>query len=130
MFAAELLPGAEALPATACVAGAMAMVTGLGLLVAARLQFAKAKTNVLTFDEPGRLVTAGVFRVSRNPMYLGFSLVLLGLALVLRSVPALCTAAGFVLITDRWYIAFEERWLHAKFGDAYKAYASRTRRWL
>lgn len=130
MFATQRLPGSEALPAVARPAGFAAILAGLILLAVARLQFARAKTNILTFDEPGQLVTGGAFRVSRHPMYLGFALVLVGLALTLRSLPALCIAAGFVLIADRWYIAFEERWLRVKFGEAYEAYARRTRRWL
>ncbi len=130
MLAAEILPGADALPAAARIVGAAATAAGLVLLAVARLQFARAKTNVLTFDEPGQLVTEGVFRVSRHPMYLGFALVLAGLAGMLRSLPAAGLAAAFVLVADRWYVAFEERWLHAKFGDTYRAYAGRTRRWL
>ncbi len=130
ILVSEYLPGAEAFPAWTRIVGAIAMSAGLILLVIARLQFAKAKTNILTFGEPGQLVTTGVFRLSRNPMYLGFALLLLGLALAMRSLPAVCVAAAFALITDRWYIGFEERWLSAKFGAAYEAYACRTRRWL
>ena len=130
MFAAEPLPFADALPAAGRLPGAAMAMAGLVLLVVARLQFARARTNIYTFDEPGRLVTTGVFRLSRHPMYLGFTLVLLGLALWLRSVPALGLAAAFAGIADRWYIAFEERWLRSKFGPAYLQYAARTRRWI
>lgn len=130
MFVLETLPGADALPRQARSVGGIVVAAGLLLLAAARWQFAKAKTNILTFNEPGQLVTSGVFRVSRHPMYLGFSLVLLGLALVLHSAPALCVAAAFVLISDRWYIAFEERWLHEKFGVTYVQYTRRTGRWF
>lgn len=130
MFASEYLPGAEAMPPEVRSVGGIVMSVGLALLTIARWQFAKAKTNILTFNEPGQLVTTGVFRVSRHPMYLGFSMVLMGLALMLRSIPALCVAATFVQISDRWYIAFEERWLLAKFGDTYVNYSRRTRRWF
>ncbi|MCM5682225.1 DUF1295 domain-containing protein [Schlegelella sp. S2-27] len=130
MFAAERVPGADALPTTGRLGGAAAVAAGLVLLVAARVQFARARTNVYTFDEPGQLVTGGVFRLSRHPMYLGFTLVLLGLALCLRSVPALGLAAAFAGVADRWYIAFEERWLRSKFGPAYLEYAARTRKWF
>lgn len=130
MLALKRWAGSGPWPADTGVAGAAAMSAGLCLLVVARLQFARAHTNIYTFDEPGQLVTSGVFRISRHPMYLGFALALLGWALMLRSWPALCVAAAFVLITDRWYIAFEERWLRDKFGRAYQAYAARTRRWV
>lgn len=112
------------------IAGAILMGVGLVPLIVARIQFAKTKTNIFTFDEPGQLVTTGVFRVSRNPMYLGFALLLLGVSWLLRSIPAMIIFMAFVLITDRWYIAFEERWMRDKFGSAFEAYAKRTRRWL
>ncbi|MEK8029846.1 isoprenylcysteine carboxylmethyltransferase family protein [Ideonella sp. DXS29W] len=130
MLALSRWTGSGPWPADTGVAGAATVSAGLCLLVVARLQFALARTNIFTFDEPGQLVTSGAFRVSRHPMYLGFALALLGWALLLQSWPSLCVAGTFVLITDRWYIAFEERWLRAKFGQAYSAYAARTRRWV
>ena len=130
MFAFEGLPGTQSLPPSLRLVGGFALAAGLLLLIVARLQFARAKTNILTFGEPGQLVTTGVFHVSRNPMYLGFALLLLGLGLKLRSLPALGIALAFVLITDRWYIAFEERWLRAKFGESYEHYARKTLRWF
>lgn len=130
MFASEYLPGSQALPESMPIVGAVVMVVGFVPLIVARLQFAKAKTNILTFDEPGQFVTTGVFRVSRNPMYLGFALLLLGVSLLLRSMPAMGVFTAFVVITDRWYIAFEERLMREKFGEVYEEYAGRTRRWL
>jgi protein-S-isoprenylcysteine O-methyltransferase Ste14 len=130
MFASEYLPGSQALPESTRIVGAFAMVAGLVFLIVARLQFTKAQTNIYTFEEPGQLVTTGVFRVSRNPMYLGFALLLLGVCLLLRSMPAMGVFTAFVVITDRWYIAFEERLMREKFGEVYEEYARRIRRWL
>lgn len=110
--------------------GWLPVLLGLVLLASARFQFARARTTIYTFDEPGQLVTRGVFSISRHPMYLGFTAVLVGLAVLRGSVPGLLLAGVFAAITDRWYIAFEERWLRSKFGAAYEAYARRTRRWL
>jgi protein-S-isoprenylcysteine O-methyltransferase Ste14 len=110
--------------------GCVLIVAGLALLVAARVEFARVRTNVYTFDEPGTLVTQGVFRLSRHPMYLGFALVLAGAAVWFGSIAAFVPAALFIAVTDRWYIAFEERWMRAKFGAAYEEYARRTRRWI
>ena len=114
MFACEYLPGAQALPDSMPIVGAVVMAVGLALLIVARLRFSEANTNILTFNEPGQIVTNGVFRVSRNPMYLGFALLLLGASLLLRSMPAIGIFMAFVLITDRWYISFEERWMRKK----------------
>ncbi|MDP3653079.1 MAG: isoprenylcysteine carboxylmethyltransferase family protein [Rhodoferax sp.] len=109
--------------------GAVLLVLGILLTLLARLQFARAKTNIYTFSEPGSLQTGGVFALSRNPMYLGFTMALLGGAVMLGSLSALLLSAVFALITDRWYIAYEERAMRHKFGAAFDAYAASTRRW-
>lgn len=111
-------------------AGWLVLAGGVALAVTARVQFARVRTNIYTFDEPGTLVTGGAFRLSRHPMYLGFTLALAGLAWWLGSVGAMLWALVFGVITDRWYMRFEERRLHARFGSAYAEYARRTRRWL
>lgn len=110
--------------------GGLPILAGIALLVIARLQFARARTNIYTFDEPGTLVTGGVFRISRHPMYLGFALVLAGAAIWLGSIAAFVPVILFIAIADRWYIGFEEEWLRRKFGSAYEGYARGTRRWI
>ena len=105
---------------------------GIALIVAARRAFRSAGTTWLPSDPAGttRLVTSGVFRFSRNPMYLGMLLVLLGLAFALSSPLALALTAPFVLYLNRFQIRPEERALSAAFGDGYRDYAERVRRWL
>lgn len=122
----------DALPLTSAVTrlGWVPAVLGLLLLVSARIQFSRAKTNIYTFDEPGILVTHGVFAISRNPMYLGFTLLLLGIVILQGNLIGLPWVAAFGIITDRWYIAYEERHLREKFHLAFEEYAGRTRRWL
>jgi protein-S-isoprenylcysteine O-methyltransferase Ste14 len=107
-------------------------VAALGLLVTlagARL-FARIGTNIKTFNEPGVLVTGGLFRWSRNPMYAGFLLILAGTAILLGAATPFLLVILFALVADRWYIAFEERALASKFGEEYAAYKRRTRRWI
>jgi len=124
------LPGARLLERLHTCWGLLPLVAGIGIAVAGRLQFRRAGTTVYTFDEPGRLVTGGVYRISRHPMYLGLALILLGAALLFGTVSPLVLAGAFVVVADRWYIAFEERAMASKFGDAYRDYAARVRRWL
>ncbi len=124
------LPGPAVVPATHRWWGAVPLFSGVALLVVARLQFARRHTNIYTFDEPGSLVTDGVFRISRHPMYLGFALALLGAAVLFGSLSALLLAVVYLPIADRWYIVFEERALLRKFGAAYAEYQRRVRRWL
>jgi protein-S-isoprenylcysteine O-methyltransferase Ste14 len=76
------------------------------------------------------LVSTGIYRFSRNPMYLGLSLVLIGWSLVLGNSLSLGGVAVFVMYLNRFQITPEERALTAKFGNEFTAYQRRVRRWL
>jgi len=76
------------------------------------------------------LVRNGPYRVTRNPMYLGFALMLIGWGLFLSNVLALCFLAVFGIYIDRFQIAPEEAALTARFGREFIAYKARVRRWL
>ncbi|MCG3202545.1 MAG: hypothetical protein NFCOHLIN_02428 [Gammaproteobacteria bacterium] len=76
------------------------------------------------------LVTGGIYRYTRNPMYLGLLMVLLGWGIFLANGPAVLLIAGFVLYIGRFQIAPEERALSDLFGPEYEAYRDRVRRWL
>lgn len=125
-----LAPGPEVLPSVWRAAGIVPGVAGLVLLLAGSGRFRRVGTNIRTFDEPGVLVTDGLFRLSRNPMYLGFFLVLLGAGLGMGALTPLVVPVGFLAVANFWYVPFEERALRAKFGDAYVNYQRTTRRWL
>jgi protein-S-isoprenylcysteine O-methyltransferase Ste14 len=75
-------------------------------------------------------VVGGLYRFSRNPMYLGMGLMLVGAGVLLGALSPLFGVALFVIVADRWYIAFEEQAMQAHFGPAYAAYQARTRRWI
>ena len=81
-------------------------------------------------DSATYLVTAGAFRYSRNPTYLGMLLVLLGWAVFLASPLTLVPAVLFVVYLNRFQIRPEERASSAIFGREYDGYVSRVRRWL
>jgi protein-S-isoprenylcysteine O-methyltransferase Ste14 len=125
-----LLPGRTLLTFPYTLIGAAVAALGIVLTLSGANLFARVGTNIKTFNEPGTLVTDGPFRWSRNPMYLGFLLLLTGVAIVLGTVTPLIAPALFALIADRWYIAFEERAMREKFGASYEGYMGRTRRWL
>ena len=110
--------------------GWLAALGGLALSVSGKSLFSRRGTNINTFNDPDFLVTDGPFRYSRNPMYLGFAIALAGIALVLSSLSPAILAALFVLITDRWYIRFEEIRMRASFGEQYDRYCGQTRRWI
>ena len=110
--------------------GLVPLLLGLGLLISGSGRFRKIGTNLKTFDEPGVLVTDGPFRFSRNPMYLGFLLLLLGVAAIMGAGTPFVGPLAFVLAAALWYIPFEERMMRAKFGEAYEAYSRKVRRWI
>jgi protein-S-isoprenylcysteine O-methyltransferase Ste14 len=117
------------------VAGALAAVlalAGLAVLVPALGAFRRARTTVSPL-EPQRastLVVRGVYRVTRNPMYLGFAVLLLAWACWLAHPLALLGPVLFVAWMNRYQIEAEERALEARFGAGYRAYRQRVRRWL
>jgi protein-S-isoprenylcysteine O-methyltransferase Ste14 len=108
------------------------LFSGLGLTVCfvAQRQFKKVGTTLYPFNRPGKLVTGGLFRYTRNPMYLGLTIFLVGVWLLLGSLSPAVFVVAFLLIADRWYIPFEEGQLLAVFGAAYANYRSRTPRWI
>ncbi len=115
--------------AVACLGAALVALGVLMVLISAGL-FRLRKTTVNPFGEPAVMVQDGFYRFSRNPMYLGMLLVLTGVGLWLGNVLALLLAPVFVVIMTRWYILREEQLLEARFGDVYRAYRSRVRRWI
>lgn len=110
--------------------GILPLVTGLAFSISGSRKFLKVGTNIKTFNEPGKLVKDGLFKYSRNPMYLGFVLALSGISLILETVSSFIILAAFILITDKWYIAYEEKMMTKKFGFDYEEYKSVTRRWI
>lgn len=106
----------------------------LGLLISAMgvVSFRRARTTVnpMTPGAASALVQSGVYRLTRNPMYLGFALVLAGWGVFLSNGLAFVPLVGFVLYMNRYQIEPEERVLAAKFGQEFAAYRSRVRRWL
>jgi protein-S-isoprenylcysteine O-methyltransferase Ste14 len=92
--------------------------------------FRKLKTNISPLKPPTILVTDGIFRYSRNPMYLGLVLALLGVWTLWGSLSPLVAVIVFILIIDRWQIPHEEKMLKDKFGSEYENYKLKVRRWV
>lgn len=109
-----------------------AVVTGAGLvlLAVAAVSFRRRGTTVNPTKRPEILVTGGVYRLSRNPMYLGMLMILTGFPVLTGFAPGLLFAALFFLLMDRRVIPAEEEAAEAVFGESYRVYKSRTRRWL
>lgn len=129
---ARLAPSVE-LPQSLRMGAAIACaLAGVGIDIAALVSFQLARTtfNPMKVEKTSALVCSGVYRLTRNPMYLGSVLILVGWAVYLSSAWALLGPAAFVLYMNRFQIAPEERHLAAKFGDRYVAYRAKVRRWI
>ena len=119
------LPGNEIM---ALALGAL----GVAVDVAGMLEFRKARTtlNPLQPDKASTLVAGGIFRRTRNPMYLGMALLLSAWAVYLANLLGLLGIAFFVAYLNRFQIAPEERSLEQRFGAEFRAYRETVRRWL
>jgi protein-S-isoprenylcysteine O-methyltransferase Ste14 len=105
---------------------------GLIIIVMAAIGFRRARTTVnpLVPGRTTRIVSTGVYRLSRNPMYLGMLLLLVGLATVLWNLFSLGLSALFVLYMNRFQIPAEERMLATLYPLDYGAYKGQVRRWI
>jgi len=110
--------------------GLIPILLGLNFAEKASTQFSEVDTEIHTFRNPRQLVTQGLFRYSRNPIYLGFLLVLLGLTILLGSASPFLPVIAFFGAAQFWYIPFEERKMKKQFGQAYDDYKKAVRRWL
>jgi protein-S-isoprenylcysteine O-methyltransferase Ste14 len=129
--------GLEALLESPSVPGALMWPVGAALIVAGGAlassfvrAFGRAGTPVSPYSTSTKLVTTGVYRVSRNPGYLGMALVYAGIALATGSLWALVPLVPVLLLIDRGVIVREESFLERRFGEEYLRYKRRTRRWL
>ena len=108
------------------------MGAGIGMMLVAAFSFYKAKTTINPL-EPGKashLITTGLYGFSRNPIYLADLLVLIAWAIWLGNIFNIALLVVFIVYINRFQIAPEERALGTLFGDAYREYCSRVRRWI
>jgi protein-S-isoprenylcysteine O-methyltransferase Ste14 len=110
--------------------GALLIVLGLLLAGTAMFGFRRAGTPVIPFERSTALVLRGPYRFTRNPMYLGMVLLLVGVATLLASLGAYLPIPLFAWIIHKNFIEGEERFLTEIFGEQYLAYRRRVRRWF
>ena len=125
-----LLPIARFVPTPWNLVGILPLAGGIALNLLADRAFHQVETTVKPFETSRTLLTDGVFRITRNPMYLGYVLILLGVGLLLRSATPFLVVPVFVFLMARVFIGAEERMLRETFGPAWEAYTRRVRRWI
>ena len=130
--AAHWLPSANLRLPGHQVLAVIVVLAGIAVALAGVVEFGRAKTTVnpLAPDKATSVVTTGVYRLTRNPMYVGMAAVLMGIALWWASLPGLLFLAAFCAYITRFQIQPEERALLARFGEEFTSYMSRVRRWV
>jgi len=129
---ARLLPRFEVDDTVRLVLAGLFLLDGIFCSAAGVYCFRKAHTTVnpLHPEKASHLVTGGIYQVSRNPMYLGMSVLLLAWAVFLASPWMLLGVAVFMSYITRFQIQPEERALEDLFGEDFRAYRASVRRWL
>jgi protein-S-isoprenylcysteine O-methyltransferase Ste14 len=123
-------PIARFLPPPYHYAGPVLMVLGLALMLWGALHFRRARTAIVPFQPVSALVTSGPYRYTRNPMYLGLGSVVMATAGLSGSLWPVLTLPVAVVLIVVLAIRPEERYLEERFGEAYRAYRARVRRWI
>lgn len=129
---AKLLPGINSpnlfrldIFAVFIIAGAIFSISGV-----VSFSIAKTSVNPITPAACSSLVTSGMYKKTRNPMYVGFLFFLVGWSLFLSNPYSLTLCAGFILYMNRFQIAAEEKVLESLFGAEFLTYKNQVRRWL
>lgn len=112
------------------IVGILVTAAGIWLAVSARRLFEREGTNVIPTQPALKIVTTGPYRFTRNPMYLGMILMLLGVSLIFSLEWGVMLTPVLWLVFDRMIVTREEAYLRGKFGASYEVLLNRTRRWL
>lgn len=110
--------------------GALLVAIGVGLIAMALGLFRRAETRPEPWQPASELVLGGVYRFTRNPMYLGMFAIYGGVAIALKSPMAGLLLVPVMVVIDRFVVAREEAYLRRRFGPAYLSYQERVRRWI
>lgn len=125
-----ILDTTSLLPGSWYLIGIIPIAIGAALALWGSKLFATAGTNIIPFTESTTLVTSGAFSFSRNPMYLGMNLALIGLSLLLNAIMPWLVVVGFALLLRHRFVKVEEQLMEATFGEDYLNYKARVRRWI
>lgn len=112
------------------IPGALLVLSGIVLMALCVRTMKAAETNVSPYKPTTMIISSGPYGFSRNPIYLGFALIYLGVGLAVASLWPILLFPVLVLVMRFFVIAREERYLESKFGAEYVGYKSRVRRWV
>jgi protein-S-isoprenylcysteine O-methyltransferase Ste14 len=112
------------------VLGPILISVGVGTMIFCSRAFRKAKTNVEPWKTTRRIVTTGIYKYSRNPIYLSFIVIGLGIAFALDNLWIVLAQLSTIGFLQKYVISKEERYLESKFGEEYLNYRRKVRRWI
>jgi len=124
------IPVYQLIPYPWNAAGIIPLLLGMALNIVADRAFKKTGTTVKPFEVSTKLVTSGVFRYSRNPMYLGMIMILTGVAFLLGALSPFIIIPMYAITMDRVFIVTEENMLDERFGSEWQQYKANVRRWI
>jgi protein-S-isoprenylcysteine O-methyltransferase Ste14 len=126
-----LIPAAHVFDVSAPVLGAIVLFAGLALSVWSSRKFREADTEIEPTSPSNRvLITQAPYTLSRNPMYLGAVITLVGAAIWLGTLPMFVAALALFLVLNFVFVPFEEAKMWRQFGGEYDAFRRRVRRWV
>jgi protein-S-isoprenylcysteine O-methyltransferase Ste14 len=126
----QVAPGPEVVPGPWNQLGWVPFAMAVALAFHIKFRFDKLGTPIKPYEQPTALVTDGPFAFSRNPIYAGMVAALIGMWMVLGTLTPGIVIPVFVVVIQRRFIAMEEKMLEDAFGDDYRAFKNRVRRWL
>ena len=126
----ELLPVARVLSDPWTLVGLIPMAAGVALPIAGARAFRRHQTTIKPFQVSTSLVQDGVFGFSRNPIYIGLILIVIGLALLLGTLTPFAVCIAFAALLHYRFVLTEEKMLAERFGAEWQDYSTRVRRWL
>jgi protein-S-isoprenylcysteine O-methyltransferase Ste14 len=126
----RLIPLPLSVPPILQTVGFLLVILGFLLGVAALIAFRRAGTTLQPRGRVAQLVTSGIYSFTRNPVYLGFLLILIGISLDSGSYWGILLAPVLVILFNQFVIRPEEEYLASKFGEQFTSYKAKVRRWL
>ncbi len=124
------IPGVSLASGILNILGSAAILLGIAFNLSAFLHFRKQDENPIPWTGSEQMIASGIYRFTRNPMYLGMSLISLGIGILVGSYALIAAAIIATIIIDRLVIIPEETYLKARFGEGYLAYKTQVRRWI
>jgi len=103
---------------------------GVGVMVYCAMIFKHKETNIEPWKQTNTIIVTGIYKFSRNPIYLSFLIIALGYGFALNSAWPIISLISFVPILQKYVIGKEEKYLESKFGESYRIYKTNTRRWI